>query len=779
MAYNLNMGSDKYNFSEIEAKWQAKWEEDGTYSVNLTKSGNKFYNLWMFPYPSGEGMHAGHAFASTGSDIYGRYMRMKGKNVFQPFGYDSFGIHSENFAMKIGDLPQRVIERTTKNYEKQMRSMGHGYEWSKLMATSDPEYYKWTQWLFVQMFKAGLAVRKKAEVNWCPSCKTVLSDEQVVTPIAAGKWPKEYANLEDVPEGVRVCERCGTEVIKRELEQWFFKITDYADRLLSGLSKIDWSKRVVEAQRNWIGRKEGYTIKFEGINVFTSRPDTLNSVTFLALAVDYPGVIELSTPEKRLEVEQFVKERKLNKSEIKVKEGVDTGLRVKNPLTGDTIPVWVTNYVMMDYGTGAVMGVPAYDNRDKEFAIKYQIDTVTNIPDESIADKIVAEGIGAKTVNYHLRDWLISRQRYWGPPIPMIYCQKCDWQPVPEEQLPVVLPDLTDYRPKGEGKGPLADHPEFYETTCPRCGGEAKRETDVSDTFLDSAWYYLRYPSVGIDKTPFDENLTKEWLPVDLYFGGAEHSVLHLMYARFVNMVLFDLKKVHFEEPFPRFFAHGLMIKDGAKMSKSRGNVVNPDEYIEKYGADALRLYLMFMGPMDGSPDFRDSGMESMVKFMHRLCKIEVGSDWDGQKLELSRVVAYVTKDIEKYHYNTAIAKIMSFVNVVEAHGRVLSKENAVLFWKMLAPFTPHLAEEMYQRLKGPSDKFESVHTSFWPVVEYDQISEPVKIIVQVDGRVRFVSEGPITEAEAREKVEKYLVGNYKVVQIPGKVINFVSGQEK
>ncbi|MEK9201242.1 MAG: class I tRNA ligase family protein [Patescibacteria group bacterium] len=772
------MTTRAFDHREMEARWQKKWEEEKLYEVDVEKSENKFYNLWMFPYPSGEGMHAGHAFASTGSDILGRYMRMKGKTVFQPFGYDSFGIHSENFAIKIGEQPQKVIERTTKNYEKQMRSMGHGYDWEKTVTTSDADYYRWTQWIFLQMYKAGLAVRKKASVNWCPSCKTVLADEQVVTPSAAGKWPAQYEKLEDVPESVRVCERCGSEPTMKELEQWFFEITKYADRLLSNLDKIDWPQKIKTTQRNWIGRKEGFEIDFEGIVVFTTKPETLNSVTFLALSLQYPGLIGLVTPEKRLEIDQFIKEHGQSEANTKVKVGIDTGLRVKNPLTGSTIPVWVTNYVVMEYGTGAVMGVPAYDPRDKEFASKYQIDVVAKETDEAVAEKGIKAGWGKKRVNYHLRDWLISRQRYWGPPIPMINCSKCGWLPEKEENLPILLPDLSDYKPKGDGKGPLASHPEFFETSCPACGGKASRETDVSDTFLDSAWYFLRYPStrcVAAGKVPFDPEITKKWLPVDLYFGGAEHAVLHLMYARFVTMVLKDSGLIQFEEPFPKFYAHGLMIKDGAKMSKSRGNVVNPDEYIDKYGADALRLYLMFMGPMDGSPDFRDSGMEGMVKFLNRVVKVDVGEVWDGQEIELGKLVAYVTKDIEKYHYNTAIAKMMSFINVVEERGGVLTLENLIVFWKLMAPFTPHLAEEMYQRLKEPSDKFESVHTSAWPTMRYDASLDKQKIIVQVNGRVRWVSEGIVNENEARAQVQKYLGdGKYKVVQILGKVINFV-----
>ncbi|MCX6704166.1 MAG: class I tRNA ligase family protein, partial [Candidatus Woesebacteria bacterium] len=466
----------KYDHASIEKKWQKKWDDAGLYVADIEKAENPFYNLWMFPYPSAEGLHAGHAFASTGSDIYGRYMRMTGRDVFQPIGYDSFGIHSENYAIKINENPQGVVKRTTKHYEEQMRSLGHGYDWTRTVTTSDPDYYRWTQWLFVKMFEAGLAYKKKATVNFCPSCKTVLADEQVID----GK-----------------CERCGTIVEKKDLDQWFFKITDYADRLLTGLGKIDWSQRVISAQRNWIGKSEGRTIQFSifnsqfSIKVFTTRPDTLNSATFLAIA------------------------SKENK-DLKEKSGKFTGEYAINPINGDKLPIWETNYVDSSYGTGAIMGVPAYDERDREFAGKYHIDIVEK--------PFTKEILGEKTIHYHLRDWLVSRQRYWGTPIPMIDCPKDGWVTVPEKDLPVLLPTISDYKPEGAGRGPLANHKDFFEVKCPKCGSLAKRETDVMDTFVDSSWYFLRYPSTRCARSgqlPFDPEITKKWLPVNLYFGGA------------------------------------------------------------------------------------------------------------------------------------------------------------------------------------------------------------------------------------------------------------------
>jgi leucyl-tRNA synthetase len=763
----------KYDHTEVEKKWQEKWEKDKLYIADIAKAPNPFYNLWMFPYPSGEGLHAGHAFASTGSDIYGRFMRMNGRDVFQPIGYDSFGIHAENYAIKIGEGSQKMLERTTKHYEDQLRQLGHAYDWTKTVTTSDPDYYKWTQWLFTEMFKAGLAYKKKASVNFCPSCKTVLADEQVMSPAQAGKEPKDKNGKAVVAtEDTKVCERCGTVVEKRDLEQWFFKITDYAERLLGGLEKIDWSPRVALAQKNWIGKSEGMIIKFQSemgeLEVFTTRPDTLKGVTFLA-----------------------VSDKDLYKENEKNKEGEFTGKYAISPLDGRKIPVWKTNYVSPDYGTGVVMGVPANDERDMEFAKKYKLDILENDADDGLWDKIEKEGWGKKHTNYHLRDWLVSRQRYWGAPIPMIYCKDCGWQAVPTNDLPVLLPNISDYKPKGEGKGPLADHPEFYEVKCPKCGKEATRETDVMDTFVDSSWYFLRYPSVGSktsESAAFDPEITKSWLPVDLYFGGAEHSVLHLMYARFVTMVLFDQKHIDFDEPFPKFFAHGLMIKDGAKMSKSRGNVVNPDEYVKKYGADALRLYLSFMGPMDASPDFRDSGIEGMSKFIRRVLNL-FESDKKPSKAELERVcfkahqtIKKVTEEIEQFKYNTSIASMMELVNLITEVGADNRIRKCLV--QLLAPFAPYMTEELWS---GKLKQKGSVHTSRWPKYDAEYLKvDQVTIIIQVNGKLRsqLTVDNKVAEdrkmilklAKEDEKVEKWIKDGRikKEIFIPGRLINFV-----
>lgn len=784
-----------YDHKVTERHWQDKWLVEKLYQPDLKKSKKKFYNLWMFPYPSAEGLHAGHAYASTGSDIYGRFKRMSGYTVFEPVGYDSFGIHSENFALKIGEHPKTLTARTTRNYERQMKSLGHGYDWSRTVTTSDVDYYKWTQWLFVKLFKAGLAYRKKATVNYCPGCRTVLSDEQIMSAHQAGKIPPGYKSLREVPDEVRVCERCGSIPEKKELEQWFFKITKYADRLLANLDKIDWPEKIKLAQKNWIGRSEGMLIDFETedrkekIKVFTTRPDTLNAATFIAIAD---------------EDESKLSEAK--SSPVGEKQGKFTGKYAVNPLNGKKLPVWKANFVSKDYGTGAIMGVPAHDERDREFAQKYKIEIIDIKPDPKLPKLIEKAGYGVRHTNYHLRDWLISRQRYWGPPIPMIYCAKDGWVAVAEEDLPVVLPDIEDYSPEGTGRGPLANHPEFYKTKCPKCGGQARRETDVSDTFLDSSWYFLRYPSVGSetsDSKPFDPKVTKDWLPVDLYFGGAEHALLHLMYARFITMALFDLNFLDFEEPFPKFFAHGLMIKDGAKMSKSRGNVVNPDEYIEKYGADTLRLYEMFLGPMDGYPDFRDTGIEGMQKFTNRVWDLFVNyknlyleNEMDSKDVLITvhQTIKKVTEDIQEFRYNTAIASIMEFVNLLREKAKAGKETKGVrcaewdealrVLAKLLAPFAPHITEELWVNVLG--EKF-SVHKSDWPgydpkLLEVDEVT----LIVQVDGKVR----GQLTidkgRAMIRDKVERLAVAEkrvakwltdkkYETVFVPGKIINFVT----
>jgi len=619
--------------AEVEARWQQFWEEHRTNEPDLDAADRPYFNLMMYPYPSAEGLHVGNLYAFTGADINGRYRRLQGEDVFEPIGFDAFGIHSENHALKVGIHPMELIPRNIGNFERQLRRSGLMYDWTRTVDTTDPRYYRWTQWIFLQLYKAGLAEKKEAPVNWCPSCKTVLANEQVI----AGQ-----------------CERCGTAVGQRLLSQWFFRITAYADRLLDNLDWIDWSETTKTAQRNWIGRSEGARLWFpcgegvprdtsaargreDAIEVFTTRADTVFGATFLVLSPEHPIVDAVTTPAQRAAVDAYreataaqdlTERRKVEKS----KTGVFTGGSALNPATGQTIPIWIADYVLMEYGTGAIMSVPAHDQRDFEFATQFGLPIlpvvaprsavsaakdpasiefdlggeafVEHTPDEILVNSGRFSGLEAEeggraivdwlserelaefAVNYRLHDWCISRQRYWGPPIPVIYCETCGTLPVPEEELPVVLPYVEDFRPDVGGVSPLARVEEFFRMPCPTCGGEARRETDVSDTFLDSAWYFLRYPSTEFDDRPFDAARTRRWLPLESYIGGEEHSVLHLLYSRFIVMVLHDLGLLEFEEPYKRFRKHGLLIRDGAKISKSRGNVVLPDDYIERYGAD-------------------------------------------------------------------------------------------------------------------------------------------------------------------------------------------------
>jgi leucyl-tRNA synthetase len=855
--------TDKYIPVEIELKWQCVWEKEGTYQPDILSAKKPFYNLMMFPYPSAEGLHVGSVFAFSGVDIYGRFKRMQGNDVFEPIGLDGFGIHSENHAIKTGTHPMDHAKRTEENFYRQLHSIGNGFDWKHKLETYDPHYYKWTQWLFIELFKAGLAYRKKSPVNYCLSCKTVLADEQVIE----GK-----------------CERCGSVVEKRELEQWFFRITKYADRLLTNIEKLNWTEKVKIAQRNWIGKKTGIRIRYEiensegqmangngYIEVFTTRPDTNFGATFVALAPDneitQKVLSQVQDDKIRKDIKEYIEIVK-NKSEIerqaegREKTGVFTGLYAINPLTGYRMPVWVSDFVLSGFGTGAVVGVPGSDTRDFEFAQKFGLEVkrvvvgkdgdaslITGIEQvqeeegtmvnsefldgmniheaaKKIMDYLDEKGYGKRETTYHLRDWLISRQRYWGPPIPMIYCEKCaeegrswldtaegkkykgkgfcnddwntaGWYPVEEKNLPVKLPHIGDYKPMGTGKAPLANYPDFYETKCPGCGHKARRETDVSDTFLDSAWYFFRYVSTDRNDVAFDKEIVKKWLPVNAYIGGAEHSVLHLLYARFVTMVLYDLGYIEFEEPFARFYAHGLIIKDGAKMSKSKGNVINPDEYIRKFGADTLRAYLHFLGPFDEGGDFRDTGIEGMHRFMKRVWTLFIRTQslkLKSQKLNeealriMHRTIKGVTEDLELLHYNTAIAKLMSYYNFL-AKQEIVSKEEESVYLRLLAPFAPYMAEELWEKIGfQKNDTAWSIHSvGKWPEYVADFIEEAeVRIPVQVNGKLRemlvlsrnAVSDRKYVEKVAKksEKVSKYLSGKviHKVIYVPGKVINFV-----
>lgn len=801
-----------YDPAAVEQKWQARWRERGTNDTDLAHGERPYYALMMFPYPSAEGLHVGNLFAFTGNDIHGRFQRLRGHTVFEPLGYDAFGIHSENYAIKVGEHPMRLIPRNIANFRRQLERGGLMVDWRYQVDTTDPGYYRWTQWVFLQLYRQGLAYKKKAAVNWCPSCKTVLANEQVIG---------------------GACERCGTPVEQRELEQWFFEISRYAPRLLANLDTLDWSETTKTAQRNWIGRSDGARIIFDAptasgdgsvaIEVFTTRPDTVFGATYLVLAPEHPLVEVLTGDGARAEVEAYrertrrqdLVSRKLSEKE---KTGVFTGSYAVNPATGEQVPIWIADYVLMEYGTGAIMAVPGHDERDFEFATVFSLPIVRVVAEEGddasapldaaytgggrLVNSGEFDGLGVdegKTqivgwlasrrhaeavTNYRLHDWCISRQRYWGPPIPIVYCERCGTVPVPEDQLPVLLPDIDDFRPDDSGVSPLARHEEWYYTECPECGGRARRETDVSDTFLDSAWYFLRYPSAGRDDVPFDPEVTRKWLPVNSYIGGNEHAVLHLLYSRFVTMALHDGGHLSFEEPFTRFRAHGLIIRDGAKMSKSRGNVVNPDEFMDEWGTDSFRTYLMFLGPYEQGGDFRSSGISGVRRYLDRLWasvhEAVDGAAEEGVLRKLHQTIGKVTEDIARLSYNTAIAAMMEYMNVMRAGERTVRRAEVEPLVQLTAPFAPHMAEELWEKLGHER----SVFDSGWPEFDASLAAEDmVRLAVQVNGKLRGTIDVPVdtdrdaalAAALAEPGVTRFVTGEpRKVVFVPGRLLNLV-----
>jgi len=816
-----------YDPAAVEAKWQRLWEERRTNAVDLRGAARPYYNLMMFPYPSAEGLHVGNVFAFVGSDIHGRFRRLLGYDVFEPLGFDAFGIHSENYALKVNQHPARLIPQNIENFRRQLKRVGLMIDWDHEVQTIDPRYYKWTQWIFLKLYQAGLAERREAPVNWCPECKTVLANEQVV----------EGGYCERHPE---------TRVVQKVLAQWFFKITNYAERLLENLKTLDWSDSTRTMQANWIGRSEGAELVFQTpvgipIRVYTTRPDTVFGATYVVLAPEHPLVEQLTAGDQRARVQAY-RERVASMDLVsrrvgsKEKTGVFTGAYARNPATGEAVPIWIADYVLMEYGSGAIMGVPAHDERDYEFARQFGLEIRPVIQPASaeaalpytgfegalinsgrfdglapreaaqaIVSWLAERGAGKPQVQYRLHDWCISRQRYWGPPIPIIHCEVCGPVPVPEEDLPVLLPPIEDFRPDESGVSPLARHAEWYRVSCPRCGRPARRETDVSDTFLDSAWYFLRYPSTEFDDRAFDPELTRKWLPVDTYIGGNEHAVLHLMYSRFITMVLHDLGLLPFEEPYRRFRAHGTIVKDGAKMSKSRGNVVVPDAYIAKWGADTFRMYLMFLGPYQEGGDFRDEGIAGIRRFLDKVWSV-VGvtagqaavarGDAGGAAAldrgilaKLHQTIRKVTEDLEELRYNTAIAAMMEYVNALrEATGlaagvpgvRVPAELVAPLI-VMLAPLAPHFAEECWERLGQAGSVFEAG----WP--RWDEAlarEEQVEVVVQVNGRLRgrllvprgLTQEQVVDRALADPAVRRYLDGKpiRKVVYVPDRLLNLV-----
>ena len=824
-----------YRPADIETRWQKRWQDEGTNSftsAELRSAERPFYNLMMFPYPSAEGLHVGNIYAFTGADVHGRYRRLLGHQVFEPIGFDAFGIHSENFALKVGTHPMDLIPRNVANFTRQLRRIGGMFDWDHTVDTTQPDYYRWTQWVFLQLFKAGLAERKEAPVNWCPSCMTVLANEQVV----GGE-----------------CERCDTPVEQRRIAQWFFKITNYAQRLLDNLETIDWSPTTTKAQKNWIGRSEGAELAFplietaatqavpEGIDpetvaardeahmirVFTTRPDTVFGATFMVLAPEHPAVDLLVSDAQRDAIEAYRDEARhtdlvSRQKTDKTKTGVFTGGYCRNPATGEAMPVWIADYVLMNYGTGAIMAVPGHDARDFEFAqefglpIQRVVAAAGDGPDTPLDEAFTGEGqlvnsgrfdglakaeairevtawfaardLGELRVNYRLHDWCISRQRYWGPPIPIVYCDACGAVPVPESELPVELPRVEDFKPDDTGVSPLARVEDWYRTTCPECGGEARRETDVSDTFLDSAWYFLRYPSTDFDDRPFDAEITKRWLPVNCYIGGNEHAVLHLLYSRFLTMMLHDLGHLDFEEPFTRFRAHGLIIREGAKMSKSKGNVIVPDPIIEDYGADTFRLYLMFLGPFEEGGDYRDEGIQGPFGFLHRLWDtVQAAEDRapDGDVMrKLHQTIGQVTEQLADLQYNTSIAALMEYLNVARAGGRVAARAEVEPLVAMVAPFSPHIAEELWAFLGHEQSIFEG---SNWPQFDAELARETTtEVAVQVNGKLRATVSLPIgasadvaeAAARAEENVIRHLDGVTvrRVIHVPDRLLNFVVG---
>jgi len=811
---------EPYRPDAVEPRWRSRWAERRSNEPDLDRAERPFYNLMMFPYPSAEGLHVGNVFAFTGADVYGRFKRLQGYDVFEPIGFDAFGIHSENHAIKIGVHPGELIPRNIANFRRQLTMMGGMFDWRHELSTTDPAYYKWTQWLFLQLYHAGKAYRKKAAVNWCPSCKTVLANEQV--------------------EG-GACERCGTTVEQRFLEQWFFRITDYAERLLANLNdqaKMDWSATTATAQRNWIGRSEGAEIEFalpdgdEAIRVFTTRPDTIFGATFMVLAPEHPLVDRVTAAQRRDAVAAYrtaVAGRDLVSRKVgdREKTGEFTGGYAVNPATGQRIPVWVADYVLMEYGTGAIMAVPGHDARDFEFATRFGLPILRVLAREgedaetpldaalehvsdarmvnsasfdgqpameakrAITDWLAQRGAGRGTVQYRLYDWCISRQRYWGPPIPIIHCDACGTVPVPQEDLPVLLPALVNFQPDDSGIAPLARDEAWYRVPCPQCGARARRETDVSDTFLDSAWYFLRYPSTEFDDRPFDPERTRRWLPVTSYIGGNEHAVLHLLYSRFLTMVLHDLGRLPFEEPFRRFRAHGLIVKDGAKMSKSKGNTVIPDEYIARWGADTFRMYLMFLGPFEEGGDFRDSGIAGPRRFLDKVWDlVHDGIDAAPEPVALPhevtvkrhQTVKRVTEGLEALSYNTAIAATMELVNTVREH-RVADRQIAEDLVVLLAPLAPHFAEECWERLGHR----ESVFDAAWPAWDEAALTlDQVEVVIQVNGRTRgkivvdraSAEEAVVARALEDEAVRRHVDGRAvrKQIYVKERLLNLVVG---
>ena len=794
------------DFKKIEKKWQKKWEETNLYAYKEDKTKEKLYCLEMFSYPSGAKLHLGHWYNFGVTDTWARFKKMCGYNLFHPMGFDAFGLPAENYAIKTGIHPRISTEKNIATMEQQLKAIGGSWDWRHEVVTCREDYYKWTEWMFLQLYKHGLAYKKEAPVNWCPSCNTVLANEQVVS----GE-----------------CERCGSTVIRKKMSQWFFKITEYAEELLQDLDKLDWPEKTKILQRNWIGKSNGAYVDFkvkdheESFTVFTTRADTLFGATYCVLAPEHELVDKITTKEQKEEVEKYqleaAKQSEIERtSTVKKKTGVFTGAYAINPVNGKEIPIWISDYVLASYGTGAIMAVPAHDERDYDFAKKFGLEIIQvlkgkeeeNIDDGAMTgdgihinsgfldglnkeealnkmyDYLEEKGCGKKTTTYKLRDWLVSRQRYWGAPIPVIYCEKCGIVPVPESDLPVVLTDDVEFTPDGES--PLKKCESFMKTTCPCCGAKATREADTLDTFVCSSWYFLRYPDNLNDKAPFEKEIVNKMLPVDKYVGGIEHACMHLLYARFFVKALRDMGYLNFDEPFKSLVHQGTILgPDGEKMSKSKGNTVSPDEYVEEYGSDVLRGYLMFgFNYVDGGP-WTDDGIKSINKFYNRIVKLVENIDEKEKEIpelevSLHKTIKAVRTDIEKFQFNTCISRIMEYTNALSKHDKIPRKyiENLIL---LLAPFAPHITEELWESIGNPY----SVYNQSYPEYDEEKTKDESKTIgIQVNGKLR--GEVSVTESDTEDSVKEKVLSEenikkytdekeiVKFIYVPNKIVSII-----
>ena len=800
---------ERYDFKSIESKWQKTWDEEKTYKTKDDHTMPKFYGLIEFPYPSGQGLHVGHPRSYTAMDIISRYKRMNGNNVMFTMGWDAFGLPTENYAMKNHIHPAIVTKNNIAHFKQQLKSLGYSFDWDREINTTDPSYYKWTQWIFIQLYKHGLAYKREMNVNWCTGCKVVLANEEVVN---------------------GVCERCGSPVVHKVKSQWVLKITAYADKLIDDLDTVDYIPAVATQQKNWIGRSYGAQVRFattagDELEIFTTRPDTLFGATYMVMAPEHAFIEKWK--DKLTNYDEIIayKDAAARKSDMertelaKEKTGVKLeGVKAINPATGKEIPIFVSDYVLASYGTGAIMAVPAHDTRDWEFAKKFGCEIIEvvkggDVEKEAFTAKddtgimvnsgfldgltvkeaipamtkwLEEKGIGRQKKNYKLRDWIFTRQRYWGEPIPMVYCEKCGWQPLPEDQLPLVLPDLADFEPSGEGESPLAKLTDWVNTTCPCCGGPAKRETDTMPQWAGSSWYFLRYIDPHNDKALADPEELKYWMPVDWYNGGMEHTTLHLLYSRFWHKFLYDIGVVPCPEPYAKRTSHGMILgENGEKMSKSRGNVVNPDDVIAQYGADTFRLYEMFMGDFEKAAPWSANSIKGCARFLDRVWALQdIMTDEEGYSAELegkfNKLIKKVGEDIMSLGFNTSIAAMMSLINDIYAKGSITRGEMRT-FLLVLSPFAPHIAEEMWQILG-----FEGMASvTMWPTYDESKcVDDVVEIPVQVNGKLR----GKITVSKSAEKdeiiklakdepnVKSNIQGKtvVKEIFVPGKMVNIV-----